>query len=487
MKTATYNRFFSFLALVALGSAVVAQPSITSFAPAAVSAGTKTVLTITGTGFGTGGPSGTKYVDFGNGDDGGVTWVQPIPSEYVSWTNTQIQVEVPSDAGTGNIRVTNSSTTTSGASLGVTFAYLNVTSGGLTYQPDHIDEDASGGYTWQMFTDFDANAAANASFLRALETWRCATYINWDVGSVTAVDVVASDGVNVVRMDNGGELPAGVLGRCTSRWTACNPGTWEWWVFELDIVFDETPTGGWDFTAPASCANMEFEAVALHELGHGHQLGHVINPADVMHYAVGCGPGTITLTANNVAGGNAVMSNSTAANGCPESPMVSLTAGNCPLACAGNAPSNDNICSSTVLVPGGACLTAESNNCSTDQGFAFGCGTGIKTVWYSVTLTGANDILDITFASATFGTDVELYLYNGACGGPTQISTAAPLPSQEYLPEHRHICWVSEHLLQELEALIFVQCSLLTHVEHPLPMTLFAVPPSYRMGDVFPS
>ena len=239
-----YYRLTLLLAAIAVAGSGFAQPSIISFAPGSISAGTQSILTITGTGFGTGGPNGSKYVEFENADDGGATWIQPIPSEYTSWTNTQIQVEVPTDAGTGKIRVTNGSTDTwAGADLTVTFAYLNVTSGGLTYQPDLIDDDGFGGYTWRMFTDFDANAPAKASFERALETWRCNTYVNWDIGSVTGVDVVASDGVNIVRMDNGGELPAGVLGRCTSRWTGCNVGGWEWWVYELDIVFDETPGG----------------------------------------------------------------------------------------------------------------------------------------------------------------------------------------------------------------------------------------------------
>ncbi|MBW8050951.1 MAG: hypothetical protein FVQ77_11560, partial [Cytophagales bacterium] len=401
------------------------QVSITSFAPGTISAGTKSVLTIDGSGFGTGGPTSTKYVEFRNADDGGATYVKPITSEYILWTDAQIQVEVPSDAGTGTFRVRNGgSTGTSPSSLTVTFSYLNVTSGGLTYQPDHIDDNAAGGYTWRMFTDFDANAGANNAFLRALETWRCATYINWDVGAVTTVDNIASDGINICRFDNGGELPAGVLGRATSRWTACDPGGgYEWWVYELDIVFDDGTA--WDFTPPATCSNFEFEAVALHELGHAHQLGHVIDGADVMHYAVGCGAATITLNANNTAGGNAVMANSTAANNCPESPMIALSAGNCALACIGSEPANDAACTPTALPVDGTCVTAQTNYCATSEGYTFGCAITDNTVWYQFTITGVNDKLDVTFTNSTIGPDVELALFdNTGCSPPTGIMSA---------------------------------------------------------------
>jgi len=69
------------------------------------------------------------------------------------------------------------------------------------------------------------------------------------------------------------------------------------------------------------------------------------------------------------------------------------------------------------------CATGQTNTCATDQGYAFGCGTGIKSVWYTASVTGGNDQLDITFANTTFGTDIEVYLYNGACGGPVAISS----------------------------------------------------------------
>lgn len=314
-----------------LGSTFLTVPTITSFAPATITSGTGSILTINGSGFQA--TRGTGYVEFRNADDGGVSFIQPLASDYVSWSDVQIQVKVPTKAGTGTFRVVNSTaapnSATSASSLTVTYAQLNVTSGGVSYKPDHVNDNGTGGYTFQMETSFAGNAAANASFKRALETWRCNTYINWDVGANTGVNVTANDGTNVVRFDSGAELPAGVLGVCSSYWSSCAAGVW--YVTELDITFDSGTS--WQYgPSLASGAQYDFESVALHELGHGHQLGHVINAGgDVMHYAISNGANVRTLTANNVSAGNYVMSQSTVANACGSTAMIALNSGNCAL------------------------------------------------------------------------------------------------------------------------------------------------------------
>ncbi|MES2836568.1 MAG: hypothetical protein V4667_03515 [Bacteroidota bacterium] len=424
---------FLLLICFAMSSLGVVAQTITSFAPASVSAGTTTVLTITGTAFGTGGPTSTMYVEFDNADDGaGGTFVQPIASEYISWSATQIVVRVPSDAGTGIFRVRVGGTTVNSPSnITVTYDLMNVESGGLMYKTDHINKQA-GGYTWQMETSFAANAPANASFIRSLESWRCATYINWGLGTTTAVNTIAADGVNVVRFDSGAELPPGVLGRCTSRWTACGSGaTMEWWVYELDIVFDSGTT--WQFgPAAVGPGQSDFESVSLHELGHGHQLAHVNEPtADVMNYSLTVGTSRRALTAGNINGGLAVMAKSVAANTCTPAPMVALTSGACLLSCP-SAPANDLICNATLGAVDGTCLTSQTNVCSGSTGDTpVGCFTTPKTVWYKYVLTAGN-MLTINFSSYTFGGSIETALFSGTCGAPVLVGSQCGLPSDTY-------------------------------------------------------
>jgi len=303
--------------------------NISSFTPTTATAGTQTVLTINGVGFG----DTVQNVGFANSNDGGATFALALPSQILSWEDQQVTVEIPSQAGTGPIALINSEATAilaASATLDITYAELNAVfdpddqtgSGGpngplgfYAYPTQHINANGNGGYIWQMHTDFDNNTAAKASFLRAFDTWRCETDIYWTIGEVTAEDVIAGDGINIIRFDNGNELAAGTLGVCTSRFAGCfvtggDPEDMEWFVSELDIVFNDTTN--WEFgPANASPSEIDFETVAVHELGHGHQLGHVVDNTKIMHFSIGGGTNNRILSASDIAGGNDVQSRST--------------------------------------------------------------------------------------------------------------------------------------------------------------------------------
>ena len=296
---------------------------ITDFSPTTASAGTATTITINGSGFG----ATIGSVRFSNADDGGASFIEVLPSEIISWNETQIVVEIAKDAGTGPIQVLGTSTVTSSQSLTVTYAQLNANynngSGQEAYQTKHVNRNPNGGYIWQMYTGFDANTTANAAFVRSLESWRCSTGINWEIGTVTTTDVVANDDINIVRHDNGSELPNGVLGRCSSYWSGCfSGGLISWYVEELDIVFNDDTNWNYTVNAPAF-TEYDFESVSVHELGHGHQLGHVVDTNDVMHYAISNGEENRVLSSNNLAGANDVQSRSTASGVCGQSEMIS--------------------------------------------------------------------------------------------------------------------------------------------------------------------
>ncbi len=324
-------------------SSVSSIAAITGISPTTITAGTFSVLTITGSGFGA--TQGTSIVEFKNADDGGATYIQPDVTQYVSWNNTQIQVMVPTKsgtigtAGTGPIRVTVGSSTVSTQTLTVNYGELNVLyTNTITTQSvfntRHIGLNGMNGVTWQMYTSFDANATAKASFLRAFQTWRCNTNINWLLGTTVTTNTIAADGVDVIRFDIGSELPAGVLGRCTSYFNGCPAAgpTLNWYVSELDICFDDPATSAitWNFgPANATGSQYDFESVAVHELGHGHQLSHVINNSDVMHYSIANAVNKRTLIAANINGGMDVMSRSTAASICAKPNMVPITASLC--------------------------------------------------------------------------------------------------------------------------------------------------------------
>lgn len=300
---------------------------ISNFTPTTVTAGTGSTITINGSGFGS--TAGT--VQFANADDGGATFISALSTQIVSWNDSQIVVEVPDEAGTGQIQVLNSGSGshTSAATLTIDYALINVSSDALSsgtfvaYRTQHVDDNGSGGYTFQEHTDFAADSDPSGEFESSIDAWSGHSCINWEVGATTTTDVIANDGINIVRFDNGTELPNGVLGRCTSRFSGCfiNGGTdIAWYVSELDVVFDDGTN--WNYAGAPGITEYDFESVSIHEVGHGHQLGHVINPAYVMHYSLTNGDQNITYSAGEIAGALDVMSVSTSSSVCGQSLMT---------------------------------------------------------------------------------------------------------------------------------------------------------------------
>ena len=283
--------------------------SITSFSPNPTNGGTTEAsdyITISGSGFG----ATEDFVYYANASDGGATLTtSSITSDNLSWSDTEVQNKTPQNAGTGAIRVNG---ITSGSNLTVNYAHTAINNDFASWsestrqRPFLVDKNSSGGYTFEYNTTFNANTSATAAFERALDSWKNGTGVNITIsGTATATSSVASDGVNVVVFN--ASLPAGVFGRGTTRFNAtasasCLQANTVWWIDEMDIEFQTTPSGccTWNYGTGASLVTQyDFETVALHELGHCFGLRHVIEPSQVMHYAIVNGTDIRTLSTND--------------------------------------------------------------------------------------------------------------------------------------------------------------------------------------------
>lgn len=325
------------------GNSPLMPPGITGIAPASLPAGrlnnpALTTITITGTGFTT--YTGPANLQFPDANNGGAGYISCPANHIVSWNATQIVAWVPSGAGSGNIRVTDNTGASQVSPIAITITYneSNINSGLNYYSPDLVNDNGLSGYTFLYNTTFNGNAAAVAAFERALSTWRCGTYVNFGRPApmtATGTACQASDGTNVVTFDGSCALPAGVLGVSYSYYGGCGGGVW--YLTENDLKFRTNGTGGitWNFgPGPTGGVNYDFESVAVHELGHSHQLGHtILTPPSVMHWALPNATDRRTLVATSeVAGGNDILGRSVVNNACGPTAMVLLNASNCNIA-----------------------------------------------------------------------------------------------------------------------------------------------------------
>ena len=302
---------------VTYSSKLLANPIIYSFSPLTATAGTQTTLTITGNNFGT--EQGT--ISFANANDGGASMVSAVDSEIVSWSNTVIEVEIPYLAGTGTIEITNSdgSSHETTVPLTITYSHNNLDNSGTILPLALQDIDGNGGYTFAYHTDFNSSDA-KPYFEEAFELWNCESNINFTFGDTSTIDESVSDGINIVRFDNGSELSSGVLGSVTTRFTTYCGTTNRVKVDEMDITWNDDTNWYYGSGSPSS-SQYDFKTAALHELGHAHQLSHVIDEDVVMHYSLGPGEVKYTLSENDIDGAIYTMGIFTESIGCGNTAM----------------------------------------------------------------------------------------------------------------------------------------------------------------------
>ncbi|MFG6688056.1 T9SS type A sorting domain-containing protein [Mariniflexile sp. HNIBRBA6329] len=312
------------LAKTTTGSKSILAPGITSFSATNYSAGTKSVLTINGSGFG----SNKGTVGFSNANYGGALHTNALNNQILSWTDSKIEVEIPDEAGTGTIKVntTSNGSIESSNPLTIDFSQINLAYnigfGDVDFQTQHVDLNGEGGITWTINNSF-YNSSAQAPFEQAMDTWVCQSGINWKIGNTTTSKTLDSyDGVNLVTM---GSLPAGNLGQTFSAYSACyQDGEIKWYVTDTDMIFNSNIN--WNFSSSTpQFGEIDFQSVAVHELGHAHQLGHVIDSNVVMHYSLSSGKMLRSLSAEDMEGSNDIQYRNSNMQICSQ-PLITQTA-----------------------------------------------------------------------------------------------------------------------------------------------------------------
>ena len=293
----------------------------------------QTILTIQGSGFGSN--RGSSYVSFNdwNGYHSS-SWANKF--NYLSWSDTEIKVEVPQCiSGVVKVHLSNGSSTASSDTL---FIPGNIYSeiGTPTGIMHHIaDNGTAGGYEWRIASNIYSDSVL-WGVDDVFQQFICASNAHYVLNTTpTNVSNDLSDGVNAITFDNtNNPLPAGTAARCNYIWYSCiNNGDTLYWMSAIDIEFNSSySTWYYGKGVPPASKGSKFRYVLMHELGHSLRLGHTDIEGESMYPIVSYLPAQnwnmrdkITRTDSSATHNAALRSSSFTFQGCGVQPITLIT------------------------------------------------------------------------------------------------------------------------------------------------------------------
>jgi len=256
-----------------------------SFSPKKAIAGIGQVLTITGSGFGN--TRGSGYVAF---NPNGMGFSDPIVSatfRYISWSDTKIEVEIPSGFSTP-IRVAGSSGTQE--STDTLYILANVSM--RQYDPaDYFylnNQNGAGGYYWTMHHEIRNNAEAKQATEEVFRHFRCRTGVHYTLQNTgTSARFNLGDNVQSIAFDTlGVELSPCIVARYEQLWSSCILGAETFYYVRSQELRFSKKFNYYYGTGATPAGKTKFRYVMMHELGHSLQLGHVNEEGQTMHPVV---------------------------------------------------------------------------------------------------------------------------------------------------------------------------------------------------------
>jgi hypothetical protein len=238
--------------------------------------------------------------------------ISPLEGDYISWTNTEIQVKVPTTgyindsfilsntdddeiAGTFNIKVCIDDTDMQKCVCFDESGFNDNPNDGILYVPfaartlteneepdptlgecnfsDHarLVSDLSNGL---FFYIEELTAEQQDAFIRALNTWICETGIDYEIEPAPFPGTIPVEFVDF--------LPDGLLGLTVSTRPDCITDDLFFTQKTLGIFFNDKVVFNFDNNTPTKATEFDFESTALHELGHAMGLLHTCNINNVM-------------------------------------------------------------------------------------------------------------------------------------------------------------------------------------------------------------
>jgi len=328
-------------------------PTLYSVSPEIVRAGIKDTLTFIGKNIMPDTANFYPIIYFKSADNPSI-FSAIDETDLIEVSDSVIKVIVPSNisgtvlnrgtAGSGKprLQLSLSNTLQSPDSIVVDYAIINLRRG-LSEVPAHRvnlhNQNTLGGHTIRYNPTFSGNTAAVKCFERALQDWKCATGVNFIIGTDTSIALNAIDRVNIVNFappsafSNPAAAAAAFIGDTLNsiKCFGINSTDTINQNIDFDILFKNTIDWHYDTTGFLPCppAKLDFYTVALHELGHAHQIDHVLDVSKVMHYQI-LSTDQRQLSSSDVDAGINVISYSINPDGLPcLPPMVQVSISNC--------------------------------------------------------------------------------------------------------------------------------------------------------------
>lgn len=299
----TFQTYYDELEHNQVASVPACKLTITDFYPKEVAGGIKDTLTIKGFQFGTN--RGTGNVYFKNANDGGLTEVFLDSLDYILWSDTLIKIHVPSfdsafvsgtaytnqPAGTGFFRIVNNigETDSSDTELKIKFSVANNAQKKAYIISPLVEFNKKITFHCSNEVANYAGGSMKAVIKKALKDWTCLTGIDWELGADTLYtdSIAKNDSLCIITFSN---LNSNVLATAIGWKSFCsiqgNPAIY----FEMDIEIDTNNLFFIDtISTSIPTGSLDFYSIILHELGHSHNLRHVIGSNNIMHYGISSG------------------------------------------------------------------------------------------------------------------------------------------------------------------------------------------------------
>ncbi|TAG55774.1 MAG: hypothetical protein EAZ27_06365 [Cytophagales bacterium] len=312
----------------------------------AVRGGTEDFITIKGAGFGDNRNPSVSKIEFKNADVGGIgdySLIEPDDSDYINWSDSEINVKVPSlskedailalkdkSAGSGTIKITNllnsASTSSNNIKVNVPISFLNRRSGNIKLRTNFVRQKCVNGIEFVLHSSVQGNQPAINAIEKALADWNLALGSSYQLslkrnGLQPAFDNTpnpfsTNDKKNIISFGNNyNSSENGAM--VTSRPTDILPSPNKAFINNTDIgirldgyQFSNNTSLSWDYNITGNSITnnkYDFYGAFLHEVGHTLGLNHIIEPTNaLMYYATEINPTSsnrFTLTSD---GGKAI-------------------------------------------------------------------------------------------------------------------------------------------------------------------------------------